>query len=78
MAAAPGDNPEINRLLGTEDELGAMIGLDPQWAVHAIQAVGNYGEMFERNLGASTPLGIERGLNALWTQGGLQYSPPFR
>lgn len=78
MAAAPGDNPEINRLLGTEDELGAMIGLDKQWAVHAIQAVGNYGEMFDRNLGEATPLKLARGLNAQWTQGGLLYSPPFR
>jgi general L-amino acid transport system substrate-binding protein len=78
MAAAPGENPEINRLLGTEDELGAMIGLDPQWAVNAIAAVGNYGEAFERHLGESTPIGLARGLNALWTQGGLQYAPPFR
>ena len=78
MAAAAGDNPEINRLLGTEDELGAMMGLEPQWAVNAIAAVGNYGEVFERHLGESTPIGLARGLNALWTQGGLQYAPPFR
>ena len=72
------NNPEINRLLGTEGDLGAMIGLDAQWAIRAITAGGNYGELFERNLGESTPLGLARGLNAQWTQGGLQYSPPFR
>jgi general L-amino acid transport system substrate-binding protein len=78
MAAAPGANPEINRLLGTEDEYGTMMGLDPNWAVAAISAVGNYGEVFERNIGASTPIGLARGLNAQWTQGGLMYAPPFR
>jgi general L-amino acid transport system substrate-binding protein len=78
MAAAPGTNPEINRLLGTEGELGAMMGLDKTWAVNAIKAGGNYGEIFEANIGTATPIGLSRGLNALWTQGGLQYSPPFR
>jgi general L-amino acid transport system substrate-binding protein len=78
QAAAPGDNPEINRLLGTEDELGAMIGLESNWAVNVILAVGNYGEIFERHLGEQTALAIARGLNAQWTQGGLMYSPPFR
>ncbi len=78
MAAAPGTNPEINRLLGTEGELGAMMGLDKDWAKRAILAGGNYGEIFEANIGASTPIALSRGLNALWTQGGLQYSPPFR
>ena len=72
------DNPEINRLLGSEGDLGAMLGLDSDWAVRAIAAVGNYGEVFERNIGESTPIGLARGLNALWTNGGLQYSPPFR
>ena len=78
MAAAAGTNPEINRLLGTEGELGAMMGLDKDWAKRAILAGGNYGEIFEANIGASTPIALSRGLNALWTQGGLQYSPPFR
>jgi general L-amino acid transport system substrate-binding protein len=78
LAAAPGDNPEINRLLGTEGNLGEMLGLDADWAVRIISSVGNYGESFERNIGESTPIGLARGLNALWTQGGLQYSPPFR
>lgn len=78
MAAAAGDNPEVNRLLGTEDEYGTMMGLDPKWAVNAITAVGNYGEVFERNIGESTPIGLARGLNAQWNQGGLMYAPPFR
>ncbi|SFR06693.1 amino acid ABC transporter substrate-binding protein [Poseidonocella sedimentorum] len=72
------DNPEINRMLGSEGSLGAMLGLDADFAVRAIAAVGNYGEIFERNIGENTPIGLARGLNALWTEGGLQYSPPFR
>jgi general L-amino acid transport system substrate-binding protein len=78
MAAAPTANPEINRILGTEGEMGAMMGLEANWAVNAIAAGGNYGELFEKNIGENTPIGLARGLNALWTQGGLQYSPPFR
>ena len=78
LAAAPTDNPEINRLLGTEGSLGEMLGLSPDWAVKAIAVGGNYGEIFEANIGESTPIGLSRGLNALWTEGGLQYSPPFR
>ncbi len=78
LAAAPGDNPEINRLLGTEGGLGEMLGLDAQWALRAISAVGNFGESFERNIGENTPIGLARGLNAQWTDGGLMYSPPFR
>ena len=72
------NNPEINRLLGTEGELGAMIGLEADWAKNAIAAAGNYGEIFAANIGESTPIGLARGLNAQWTQGGLIYSPPFR
>ena len=72
------ENPEINRILGTEGDLGAMFGLDPQWALRAIKAGGNYGEIFAANIGESTPIGLARGLNAQWTQGGLLYSPPFR
>ena len=78
LAAAPGQNPEINRILGTEGDLGAMLGLEANWAVNAISAGGNYGEIFERYLGESTPIGLARGLNAQWTDGGLLYSPPFR
>ena len=72
------NNPEINRLLGTEGDLGAMLGLDKQWAMRAIAANGNYGEIFAANIGEGTPIGLARGLNAQWTQGGLLYSPPFR
>ncbi|MBT9382755.1 amino acid ABC transporter substrate-binding protein [Pseudooceanicola sp. CBS1P-1] len=78
LASAPGDNPEINRMLGTEGDLGAMLGLSKDWAVNAIAAGGNYGELFEKNIGENTPIGLARGLNALWTNGGLQYAPPFR
>ncbi|MBZ0123453.1 MAG: amino acid ABC transporter substrate-binding protein [Roseovarius sp.] len=78
MAAAPGDSPEINRMLGTEGNLGEMLGLDAQWAVRAIDAGGNYGEIFEKNIGENTPIGLARGLNAQYTDGGLLYAPPFR
>jgi general L-amino acid transport system substrate-binding protein len=73
--AANDPRPEVQRMLGRNGELGQMLGLDNLWAVNVIKAVGNYGEMFSRHL---TPIGIQRGPNALWTQGGLQYSPPFR
>ncbi|MFT4700019.1 MAG: general L-amino acid transport system substrate-binding protein [Yoonia sp.] len=78
LSAAATDNPEVNRMLGTEGELGAMIGLDAGWAAAAIAASGNYGEIFEKNIGENTPIGLARGLNAQWTEGGLLYSPPFR
>ncbi len=77
-AAATSNNPEINRLLGTEGELGAMLGLDPAWAQRAIMEGGHYGEVFEAHIGESTSIGLARGLNAQWTDGGLLYSPPFR
>jgi general L-amino acid transport system substrate-binding protein len=76
--AAGTDNPEINRLLGSEGNLGAMFRLESDWAARAISAVGNYGEVFSSNIGDATPIGLERGLNAQWTEGGLIYSPPFR
>ena len=78
LGAAPGNSPEINRLLGTEGNLGEMIRLDADWAERAIAAVGNYGEVFEKNIGENTPIALSRGLNAQWTNGGLLYSPPFR
>ena len=78
LAAAPGANPEINRLLGTEGTLGEMLGLEADWAKKAIMVGGNYGEVFEKNIGENTPIGLARGLNAQWTEGGLLYSPPFR
>ncbi|MDO5756679.1 MAG: amino acid ABC transporter substrate-binding protein [Rhodobacterales bacterium] len=78
LSAQPGDSPEINRLLGTEGDLGAQLGLDADWAQKAIMAGGNYGEIFEKNIGEASPIGLPRGLNAQWTDGGLLYSPPFR
>jgi len=78
LGSAAVANPEINRLLGTEGDLGKMIGLDNEWAKRAIASVGNYGEVFEKNIGEKTPIGLARGLNAQWTQGGILYSPPFR
>ncbi len=72
------ENPEINRLLGTEGNLGEMIGLDAGWGKAAIAAGGNYGELFEKNIGENTPIALSRGLNAQWTDGGLLYAPPFR
>ena len=75
---ANSQNPEVRRLLGVEGDMGAKLGLDNQWAVWIVASVGNYAESFERNVGVNTPLGLERGLNALWTDGGLMYSPPVR
>ena len=76
--AAGTNNPEINRLLGTEGNLGEMLGLDAEWAKRAIMVGGNYGEVFESNIGSATIIGLARGLNSQWTNGGLIYSPPFR
>jgi general L-amino acid transport system substrate-binding protein len=73
-----GNNPEINRMLGTEGNLGEMLGLSADWAKNAIAAGGNYGEIFANNIGENTAIGLSRGLNAQWTDGGLIYSPPFR
>jgi general L-amino acid transport system substrate-binding protein len=68
-------NPSIQRFVGASGELGKGLGLDNKWAYNVIKQVGNYGESFERNL---KPLGFDRGLNNLWTQGGLMYAPPIR
>ena len=77
--ADPTADPEAKRLLGIgENDTGTMMGLDKDWARRAIAVSGNYGEIFETNIGSSTPIGLARGLNALWTQGGLQYAPPVR
>jgi len=76
--AAGTDNPEINRMLGSEGALGEMLGLSKTWAVAAIKAEGNYAEIFERYLGTGTPLGLQRGLNALYSDGGILYAPPMR
>jgi general L-amino acid transport system substrate-binding protein len=75
---AKSDNPEIKRLLGKDGSFGADMGLTNAWAYNIVKGVGNYGEVFEHNVGVDTPLKISRGLNALWTKGGLQYSPPIR
>ncbi|MEM7252792.1 MAG: amino acid ABC transporter substrate-binding protein [Pseudomonadota bacterium] len=72
------NNPEIKRLLGAEGDYGPMLGLSKDWAVKAIQAGGNYGEIFDTYIGPKTPIGLARGLNALWTNGGILYAPPFR
>ncbi|MCX7341167.1 MAG: amino acid ABC transporter substrate-binding protein [Hyphomicrobiales bacterium] len=76
--SAQSNNPEIRRLLGVEGKLGEGIGLTNDWAARIIRHVGNYSESFERNVGASSPLKISRGVNALWSNGGLQYAPPIR
>lgn len=72
------DNPEIRRLLGRAGDHGHFMGLDNRWAYWAIKAVGNYGEIFERNVGQGSQLKLPRGVNALWTNGGLMYAPPIR
>ena len=71
-------DPKIQRFLGVSAGNGKALGLEEKFAYNIIKQVGNYGEVFERNVGVNTPLGIERGLNALWTDGGLMYSPPFK
>jgi len=71
-------DPSVGRLLGTTEDTGRLLGLDKQWLARAIQATGNYGEIFERNVGPKSPLGLPRGINNLWTHGGLQYAPPVR
>jgi general L-amino acid transport system substrate-binding protein len=78
MAAETQKDAELNRMFGTEGEYGAMLGLSADWVVNVIAAVGNYGEIFEQYLGVNTDIGLERGVNALWTDGGLIYAPPYR
>ncbi|VFU10304.1 amino-acid transporter subunit; periplasmic-binding component of ABC superfamily [Methylocella tundrae] len=75
---AKSERPEIRRLLGFEGNFGEGLGLGADWAYRIIKHVGNYGEVFDRNLGEGSPLKIKRGINALWTKGGLQYAPPIR
>lgn len=76
--AATAENPEVRRLLGASGDYGAMLGLDRDWAVNVIRATGNYAEIFNRFIGPDTEIGLERGLNALWRDGGILYAPPFR
>lgn len=72
------NKPDVKRLVGTDGNLGEQIGLSSDWAAHVVQLVGNYSEVFERNMGVGSKLGIPRGLNSLWTNGGIQYAPPLR
>ncbi|MEM7772086.1 MAG: amino acid ABC transporter substrate-binding protein [Cyanobacteria bacterium P01_A01_bin.37] len=72
------ENPTVRRFLGVEGELGDGIGLSNDFAYRIVKAVGNYGEIYERNLGADSQFNLDRGLNAVWTEGGLLYAPPFR
>lgn len=76
--AKGGDNPEVNRMLGAEGDLGGMLGLSKNWAHNVIKQVGNYSEIFERNIGSKTPIKLTRGLNALYRNGGILYAPPMR
>jgi general L-amino acid transport system substrate-binding protein len=71
-------NPEIRRMLGVEGKFGEGIGLTNDWAARIVKHIGNYGESFERNVGQGSRLKIGRGVNALWSNGGLQYAPPIR
>jgi general L-amino acid transport system substrate-binding protein len=71
-------NPEIRRLLGVEGQFGEAMGLTNDWAVWVLKSIGNYGESFERTVGQGSALKIARGINALWTKGGLQYGIPVR
>jgi general L-amino acid transport system substrate-binding protein len=76
--AKSSQTPAIQRLLGASGDLGSRLGLDNKWLLQAIKAGGNYGEIFERNVGQASPLKLERGLNALWSKGGLMYAIPFK
>jgi general L-amino acid transport system substrate-binding protein len=76
--ALKSNQPEIRRLVGTEGAYGEQLGLTKDWVVRILKQVGNYGESFDRNVGTGSKLGISRGLNRLWTKGGIQYAPPFR
>ncbi|SHH05038.1 amino acid ABC transporter substrate-binding protein, PAAT family (TC 3.A.1.3.-) [Kaistia soli DSM 19436] len=70
--------PEVMRLIGTDGDFGSKLGLSNDWIANMVKAVGNYGEIYERNLGVDSKLGIPRGLNQLWSRGGIQYAPPIR
>ena len=72
------DDPNIKRLLGVTPGAGKSLGIDEKWAYNAIKQVGNYGEIFERNVGKGSPLKLDRGINNLWTKGGLMYAMPIR
>jgi len=75
---ANSDHPEVRRLLGVEGNMGEQLGLDAKWGYNVVKMVGNYGEVFEKYIGADTPIGLERGINAQYKDGGILYSPPIR
>jgi len=72
------DDPAIKRFLGVTPGYGKAAGVDEKWMYNVVKQIGNYGDSFERNVGKATPLKLERGQNALWTNGGLMYAIPFR
>jgi general L-amino acid transport system substrate-binding protein len=72
------EKPDVKRLVGTEGNYGEQLGLTKDWVVRIVRLVGNYGEVFERNVGTQSKLAIPRGINNLWTNGGIQYAPPIR
>jgi general L-amino acid transport system substrate-binding protein len=72
------DDPVVGRILGSTEDTGKLLGLDKSWAANAVKATGNYGEIFERNVGPKSELGVPRGLNNLWSKGGIMYAPPVR
>ncbi|MBZ0228164.1 MAG: amino acid ABC transporter substrate-binding protein, partial [Bauldia sp.] len=77
-AALASKKPDVRRLVGLEGDFGARMGVADDWTVKMLRAVGNYGEIYDRNLGADSKLGIPRGMNQLWNLGGIQYAPPIR
>jgi general L-amino acid transport system substrate-binding protein len=77
-AKAESKDPGVQRMLGVGEDTGKLLGLDKEWSYRIVKQVGNYGESFERNLGPATPVGLPRGVNKLWSQGGLMYAPPVR
>jgi len=76
--ALKSSKPDVRRLVGTEENYGEQLGLTRDWVVRIVKHVGNYGEVFERNIGTGSKLAIPRGINSLWTKGGIQYAPPIR
>ncbi len=76
--AKESQDPVVMRILGTSEDTGKLLGLDKDWMVRAIKTTGNYGEIFERNVGPKTPIGLPRGVNELWNKGGIMYAPPVR
>ena len=77
-AASTSTKPEVMRLVGTEGNFGEQLGLTKDWAARVLRLVGNYGDVYERNVGMKSRLGIPRGINQLWTSGGILYAPPIR